>query len=436
MIITIVGGYGAMGRWLVKLLKEKGFEVRISGRNAKVGEAFARKMRVEFFTDNVEAVKEADVVIVSVPISVTEEVIKEIAPHMKDGSLLMDIASIKEGPANAMLKYAKESVELIPAHPMFGPSAPDLKGQVVLLTPLRSEIWLPRVKSFLEKEGARVHITTPEEHDRIMSIIQGLTHFVYIATGITLGDLNVDVEYTKRFASPVYQMMLDMIARIVGQDPHMYAMIQIYNPRNFDIHSKFIENAESLRKIIIEGRKEDFVEKMSKAARKLGDVEGALRRSDKAIRSLYKELELLKSKLGENVVLRHVYSKNFHYGKLKHVDPENVILETKKGDITLKTSNIEVLSDEDANNWIIQNFPKKNRDFSFVVEEKADNEIIRYVFSLIPNVTSVEIIDEYKGPQIPEGKKSITLRVVSPSIYGDEVFRRTEEIINSLFKMR
>ncbi len=435
--MTIVGGYGAMGRWMVKLLKERGFEIRISGKNAEVGAAFAKKMGIDFFTDNIEAVRGADIVIVSVPISVTEDVIKEIAPHMKDGSLLMDVASIKESPAKAMLKYSKESVELLPTHPMFGPSAPDLEGQVVLLTPLRSETWLPKVKKFLEKEGARVYTTTPEEHDRVMSVIQGLTHFVYIATGITLGDLNVDIEYTKRFASPIYQMMLDMIARIVGQDPYMYAMIQIYNPRNVDIHSKFIENAELLRNIILEGHEKEFVEKMGKAARKLGDVEGALRRSDKAIRSLHKELEMLKSKVGENVVLKHVYSKNFHYGKLISVDAENIILSTDKRDLKLKMSNIEVLSDEDADNWLIQNLPERNRDFSFLLGEEVDNETIKNLFSLIPHVTSVKIIDEYKGSQIPDGKKSITLRIVTSFIYEDEVFKKIEEIIRTLgFKMR
>ena len=73
---------------------------------------------------------ESDIVIVSVPINVTEETIAEIAPKMKAGSLLMDFTSIKVKPVEAMRKFAPSDVEILGTHPMFGPTIPLSEGRL------------------------------------------------------------------------------------------------------------------------------------------------------------------------------------------------------------------------------------------------------------------------------------------------------------------
>ena len=68
MKIAIIGGYGKMGRWFAEFLLKDGKEVVISGRNeAKLLEV-KQQLGVEATSDNREAVKNADVVIISVPI--------------------------------------------------------------------------------------------------------------------------------------------------------------------------------------------------------------------------------------------------------------------------------------------------------------------------------------------------------------------------------
>lgn len=103
-----------------------------------------------------KAVPESDIVIVSVPINVTEETIAEFAPKMKAGSLLMDFTSIKVKPVEAMKKFAPSDVEILGTHPMFGPTIPTIRGQTVILVPVkgRSEKWFPVMRELLRKGGA------------------------------------------------------------------------------------------------------------------------------------------------------------------------------------------------------------------------------------------------------------------------------------------
>ena len=127
--IAIIGGSGEFGRVFARLFKEDGHEVVITGRDVPKGERVAGELGVEFSDDNIGAAKKADVVIISVYIDNTLEVIKGVAPHVRPGSLLMDFTSVKIEPCEAMEKHADKKVEIIGTHPMFGPRVASLEGQ-------------------------------------------------------------------------------------------------------------------------------------------------------------------------------------------------------------------------------------------------------------------------------------------------------------------
>ena len=74
----------------------------------------------------IDAVKNADIIILSVPIESTESVIKEIAPYVKKDSILSDFASVKIMPCKTMKKHSKSAV--VGCHPLFGPGV-EIKGQ-------------------------------------------------------------------------------------------------------------------------------------------------------------------------------------------------------------------------------------------------------------------------------------------------------------------
>ncbi len=386
----------------------------ITGRSVSKGEGVASELGVEYTRDNRTAAREADVVIISVYIENTVEVIEEVAPHVRPGCLLMDLTSVKIEPVKAMLDHAREGVEVIGTHPMFGPRVGSMEGLVFILTPVRGERWKPWLLDFLEKKRAKVYETTPEEHDRIMSVVQGLTHFTYIAVASTLKELDVDVKESRQFASPIYGLMLDLIARIVGQSPGLYASIQTHNPLSVKVHETFIREAERLKRAVASKDAETFKRIMIDAARHMGDLDSAMGRSDKAILALTEEFQRLTESVGKEVALRHIYSNTIHVGTVEKVDPDSVVLKVRSRETVLKLSNVELLGDEMLKKWRLENLPpkSKSRDFSALFPRGAEGDVIASVImGSIDEVVGTRVIDVYQGEQIPQDKKSITIRV-------------------------
>ena len=330
MKIAVIGGTRGLGRWIAAFLSGKDLKVVVTGRNSITGESVSKKLGVEYSQDNLEAASDADVVVISLPIDVTTDIIKEIGPHMKSGSLLLDVTSVKEEPSKVMHEYAAEGVEVLPCHPMFGPRIRSLDGQVVVLTPVKTGKWYNKILKFLESENARVIVTTPEVHDRMMSIVQGLTHFAYISIAATIEKLDIDVKESRKFASPIYNLMLDTIARITAQNPYLVYSIQTKNSYIEETHKTFLETFTDLKNMISDKNQENFVKSMSSAAKHLDDLESALGRSDKAISALTEEVRILKNLMGREVGLRHIYSGKIHIGILDELSPDFVTYKTKQ----------------------------------------------------------------------------------------------------------
>ena len=413
MRIAIIGGSGEFGRIFARLFREEGHEVIITGRDVAKGEKVAKELGVEFTNNNIKAVEESDVVIISVYIENTVEVIRQVAPHVRSGCLLMDLTSVKVEPCRAMKKFAKRNVEIIGTHPMFGPRITSIEGLTFIVTPIRTKKWEKFLLDFLKNQKAKVFITTPEEHDRIMGVVQGLTHFAYIATAATLRELNIDVRYSKNFASPIYGLMLDLIARIVGQSPQLYASIQMHNPTVKKVHKSFVRQAQVLRDVVAKKDMVAFAKIMTDAARHIGDIDASMGRSDKAILALTEELKKLGESISKEVALKHIYSGAVHVGKVKGIDADSVVLLTPSGkEVALKLSNVELLGSDFLRQWKLKNLPRTRRDFSVLLPENADEEIIKKIIEACDGrVVSCSIIDTYKGKQVPQGRKSITFRV-------------------------
>jgi len=280
--LLILGGTGETGSWFARYFREKGFDVAVWGPSGKTG--VAASLGVRYATDMIKEAEQSDIILLSVPIEKTVEVISKVAPHMQPGSLLMDVTSLKSEPMKAMIKHAPQGVEVIGTHPMFGPTMPTLKGQTIILTPAagQSESWLPRIQSLFESDGARIEVLDPEEHDEIMAVVQALTHFAYIGIGATLQALDFDVEKSRKFMSPVYEIMIDFVGRILDQNPELYASIQ-KNPKAMKVRQTFIGECMGLAEKADFGDLEGFKKIMQEAAEHFGQTHEALERSDRMI---------------------------------------------------------------------------------------------------------------------------------------------------------
>jgi prephenate dehydrogenase len=408
--IAVIGGTRGLGKWIASFLSRKGFNVVITGRNITTGESVSKKLGVDYTRDNIKAASTADVVIIAIPIDITPKIIKEIGPVMKEGSLLLDVTSVKMEPSKVMQEYAAPGVEVLPTHPMFGPRIRSLDGQVVVLTPVKTGIWYERVSKFLESENTRTIVTTPEIHDRMMSIVQGLTHFAYISIASTIEKLDIDVKESRKFASPIYNLMLDTIARITAQNPYLVYSIQTKNSFIHEAHETFLETFVELKHMISKEDEAGFVQIMSSAAKHLDDVESALGRSDKAISALTEEISLLKNLVGQEVGLRHIYSGTVHIGILEELKPDYLIISQNNSITQLKLSNVEVINGGELYKWKLDNYVHKSHDISSVFPCSCDPEVITDTIKKLDGVVDAEVIDTYCGNQIPADNISITIR--------------------------
>ena len=135
MKIGIIGGSDGLGKTLNYYFKDE-FDVYITGRDHNKGQKVANDIGVNYIESNKELAKISDILIISVPIHHTSNVIREVAPFMKKNSLLMDVTSVKEEPSKVMAEVLRDDVDYIPSHPIFGPRTSDLANQVIVLTRL------------------------------------------------------------------------------------------------------------------------------------------------------------------------------------------------------------------------------------------------------------------------------------------------------------
>ncbi|MDO5851169.1 MAG: prephenate dehydrogenase [Methanobacteriaceae archaeon] len=407
--ITIIGATRGLGKWIAKYLNNFEHNITITSRNSKEGKIVANKLKVNYSNNNIKAIQNADIIIFAVPLDKMEETIKEIAPYAPPNSVLIDIASIKINSANALKKYAPENTEILPTHPMFGPRLPSLEGQIVILTPTDiNGSWFKIIKKFLIQENTHIIISSPEEHDKMMSIVQGLTHFTYITLASTIKKLNISMKESRNFASPIYNMMLDMISRIVAQNPYMYYAIQKQNPETRKSRNCLINEINYMNNLIEKGDEKTFVSIMSNSAKHFDDFEESLGRSDKAINALNTELVYLKNNIGMEVGLKHRYNGNIHVGIISEVNNEVVIINKSNKQLKIKISNIDILSKEELLDWKKNNLNRYYYDLSVIFSKSCDEGILADIFRKIDQVIDVDIIDEYYGNQISYDQMSIT----------------------------
>lgn len=241
-VIGIIGGHGRMGHLFAEFFKKHGIKVLLSDIKTKLS--------------NPQLAKKADIVIISVPIDKTKQTIEEVSPYMQEDSALMDLTSVKEMPVKTMLKA---KCEVMGMHPMFGNSNP-IPGQTIILCPTKkSAKWSKWMQKFLKSAGAKIVTMTPKEHDKTMSIAQGIIHFADITFADGIRRLKTPIKDIYKFASPASQLKGQLAARLIDQDPGLYASMQIENPHNLKALSQYKKAIDELYKIVKKKDKKAFV---------------------------------------------------------------------------------------------------------------------------------------------------------------------------------
>ncbi|MFC1932369.1 prephenate dehydrogenase [Chloroflexota bacterium] len=263
MRVAIIGGTGKMGRWFANFLLKDGKEVILTGRNEEKLLEAKQQLGVEVTTSLSTAVKSADVVLISVPIDNFEEVVKQLQPHLHPEQIVIDITSIKVSPVETMHKYIKTGV-VLGTHPVFGPGARDVLNQNFVLTPTNEKetALAQKIKQYLEARGARVSLMTPHEHDEMMAVILGLSHFIAIVSADTL--MNFDkLRQMKAIGGSTYKLLHTLTESVISEDPELYASLQVNLPKITEIHELFQRNSKTWGDIVKNKDKQEFVKRMS-----------------------------------------------------------------------------------------------------------------------------------------------------------------------------
>jgi prephenate dehydrogenase len=276
MKVAIIGGSGKMGMWIARHLAQEGIQVVITGRNQEKLLDAGKELGIPVAA-NIEGVKQADVVILSVPLDNFEPAVEEIAPYVRQGQLVIDVTSLKTKPVEIMHRYIKKG-SILGTHPVFGPGAKSAANQNFVLTPVneKESVLAGKIKQSLEERKANVTIMTPQEHDRMMSVVLGLAHFITIVSADTLLGFE-NFQEMKKIGGTTFKVLYTLIESVVSEDPELYASLQMSFPDITQVEGLFQSNAKTWADMVKANDRHGFSTKMKSLKQKLEKTDPAFR---------------------------------------------------------------------------------------------------------------------------------------------------------------
>jgi len=190
---------------------------------------------------DLRAATSCDIVMLAVPVQKLKQVLAEIAPLLKVHALVLDVASVKIKPTEAMREILPPTVSIVGTHPLFGPQSGKngIKGLNIAICDIRGGRGKDVAKFCIEKLGLCATEVTPEEHDREAAYVQGLTHM--LAKIIVALDLP-----TMRFPTRTYELMQQMVEMVRYDSDELFRAIERENPFAFEAKKSFFAAARQL----------------------------------------------------------------------------------------------------------------------------------------------------------------------------------------------
>jgi len=245
-VIGIVGSAGAYGRWLQRFFEQR-MGLRVHGQDPADPASLSPQ----------ELLASADVLVFSAPIRHTVAIIEQyvaLAAGREARQLWLDVTSIKAGPIAAM---ARSQAEVAGLHPMTAPpKAPTLKGRATVICELRLHHWRDWFGQLLQAlEGEYVR-ATPEQHDRVMALVQAMVHASHLAqAGVLRGQAGQvgDLAALMPFRSASFEMDAAILSRILALNPAIYEDIQFGNPHAGDVLAALGAQLARMAELVAQG---------------------------------------------------------------------------------------------------------------------------------------------------------------------------------------
>jgi len=254
-------GIGLIGSSLARVIRREGLarHIAISTRSAStLARAEELGLGDSYSTDAKAAVKDADLVIVSVPVGSSGAVAADIATALKPGAILTDVGSTKASVIAQMAPHVPAGVHFIPGHPLAGTekSGPDagfaelFENRWCIFTPLpdTDPVALEKLSEFWRRCGSNIDTMDPEHHDMTLAIVSHLPHIIAYNIVGTADDLEAVTksEVIKYSASGFRDF-----TRLAASDPTMWRDVCLHNKDAIlEMLARFSEDLASLQRAI------------------------------------------------------------------------------------------------------------------------------------------------------------------------------------------
>lgn len=254
-------GIGLIGSSLARIIRREGLasHLVISTRSAEtLKRAEELGLGDAYVTDAAEAVRDADLVIVSVPVGASEAVATAIENTLKPGAIVTDVGSTKASVIAQMAPHIPAGVHFIPGHPLAGTekSGPDagfaelFTNRWCILTPLEGTDAAAQEKlaDFWRACGSNIDTMDPQHHDMVLAIVSHLPHIIAYNIVGTADDLQsvTESEVIKYSASGFRDF-----TRLAASDPTMWRDVCLHNKDAIlEMLARFSEDLSSLQRAI------------------------------------------------------------------------------------------------------------------------------------------------------------------------------------------
>lgn len=272
-VVGIIGGKGKTGSQFAKLFRNLGARVLVADLGTKLS--------------NSELIEQADIVIFSVPLHLTGKIMKSHVGDLRKGQIVLDVSSLKLKQV-AVMNEGK--AEVIGMHPLFGPTKKNFEGLTMVLCPGNCrKVTIKGVSDVFKMVGMKVVEMTPDEHDKLMAVVQVVPHLKTILAGEMIRFLGVHPEKSHSISTPVYRLELDIIGRIFSQDGMLYSSIISENPNSKKLIKFLGKTVSSYEKGINKKDVKMLGKRFSNVQKFLGDFSNeAFDESEKIINEMQK----------------------------------------------------------------------------------------------------------------------------------------------------
>ena len=217
---VVVGGKGGMGRWIARFLAGQGHRVRVL-------DPATESTPFEEIGD-LGAAAEADVVMVAVPMSVCAPLLGDLAAARVRG-VVAEMCSLKGHLRDSAMRVRASGLRLVSFHPMFGPDVRMLEDRTIVFCTDATADDLAVVRGLFADTSARLVDLDPEEHDRRMGLVLGLTHLTNLMFARAIVHSGLSAAALADVAGVTFGRQISTTREVASENPDLYYEIQALN---------------------------------------------------------------------------------------------------------------------------------------------------------------------------------------------------------------